>query len=91
MGSTTTYGSGPWNVSLPVNAHSINNAILSMVMLKMSTAWYNGLAQNSYNGTNTKVNLVSSSGTTGIPVTSIQPFTWAEGDKIVINGSYESV
>jgi hypothetical protein len=76
---------------LPVNAKSINNAILPMVMLRAGVAWYNGLAHNSYNGTNGFINLVASSGSAGIPITSVQPFTWGTNDKIVINGSYESV
>ena len=90
MGSTTTYGTGAWQVSLPVTAKSAHTVILSMVLLNDSVAWYNGLAQNSYNGTTTKVNLIANIGTTGnLTVDSSNPFAWATGDKVVINGSYE--
>jgi len=62
-----------------------------MALLRTATAWYNGLAHNSYNGTNGFINLVASSGAVGIPLTSIQPFSWGANDRVIINGSYESV
>lgn len=76
MGSTTTYGTGGWIISLPVTA---NSAVVESVV--GGSACYdvgvNRYARNIYCVTTTTVQFISEAGTF---VTPTSPFTWGTGD-----------
>jgi hypothetical protein len=87
IGSSTSFGSGAWRFSLPVNAFSGTAVVLSATFLDNGTQWYSGVANTEYDSDVTYiVALTPSSGAVG-PTT---PFSWASTDSLVIAGSYES-
>lgn len=90
MGSTTTFGTGEYKISLPVAARSIASVVLNLVMYDNGTRHYNSLAHNDYTTggslNNTSVTLFWDTGV----VTESAPFTWADGDWFIISGTYES-
>jgi hypothetical protein len=90
MGSTTTFGTGEYKMSLPVAARMIASVVLDLVMYDNGTRHYNSLAHNDYT---TGISLNNTSVTlfwdTGV-VTESAPFTWANGDYFIISGTYEA-
>ena len=90
MGSTTTFGTGEYKISLPVTARAISHVVLNLVMNNEGTRLYNSLA---HNGATTSLSLDSDNVTlfwdTGV-VTNTAPFTWADGDWFIVSGSYEA-
>jgi hypothetical protein len=92
MGTTTTYGSGNWRISLPVNANSTNAAILPTTFLDNGSSWYQGLSYTEYDGVASYVVPVWNKGATGsAAIDSTTPHIWASTDSLTFNGSYESV
>jgi len=92
MGESTTYGTGNWRISLPVNAHDTSSAILPTTFLDNETAWYQGLSYTEYDGNTSYVVPVWDKGVTGsAAVSSSVPHTWATTDALAFSGSYESV
>jgi hypothetical protein len=94
MGSTTTYGTGDWRISLPVNAYDTSSAIIPTTFLHngTGTAWYQGLSYTEYDGNASYVVPVWDKGFTGsAAVSSTIPHSWGQTDSLALNGSYESV
>jgi hypothetical protein len=86
FGSTTTISSSP-NFTLPVAPTTSNS--FSVALLDSGTGWFPAFAITS--SSTCFLDLMTASGTyvgTGA-FSSTAPFTWATGDKIVVNGSYE--
>jgi hypothetical protein len=91
IGSTTTFGSGSWRFSLPVNAYSGDSAVLPTIFLDNGTGYFQGLSFTSYDNDATYVVPIADNGSSiGQPASDTVPFTWAENDTITISGSYES-
>jgi hypothetical protein len=91
MGSTTTYGSGEWRISLPVTAASAKGVIANLLTLDSGSAWYHGLALTGWINSTTTIALVQSEGGSGMSgFTSINPFTWTTNDEFFITGNYEA-
>jgi hypothetical protein len=91
MGSTTTFGTGEWYVSIPLTAAHADAILLNGNLLDNGTAWYNVTVNGARSGFNTKaplqyVNIASGVATEVNPT---QPFTWTTGDRFIWNGSYE--
>jgi hypothetical protein len=91
MGSTTTFGTGEWYVSMPVTAVHADAILMTVTLLDNGSAWYNATMAGGRAGFNTKapmqyVNIVNG---TASDVNVTQPFTWANGDRFIWNGSYE--
>jgi hypothetical protein len=91
MGSTTTFGTGEWYVSMPLTAAHADAILLNGNLLDNGTAWYNVTVNGARSGFNTKaplqyVNIASGVATEVNPT---QPFTWTTGDRFIWNGSYE--
>jgi hypothetical protein len=86
-GTTTTYGSGDYRISLPVAAISPNyNGKFSAAILNDSVQWYlNYNAQGIDQGFADKVVLTAFAG--GV-WTNTSPFTFGTSDQIMIQGSY---
>jgi hypothetical protein len=92
MGTTTTYGTGQWRVSLPVDAFSASSAILPTVFLDNGFNWFQGTSYTEYGGSASYVVPVWDRGLTGsAPADSLTPFTWGSTDSFSFAGSYESV
>ena len=92
MGSSTTYGSGIWRISLPVNAFATYSAILPTTFLDDGINWFQGTSYTEYGGGTSYVTPVWDRGATGsAAVDSAYPFTWGSEDSFSFAGSYESV
>jgi hypothetical protein len=92
MGTTTTYGSGTWRISLPVDAFSASSAIFPTLFLDNGSNWFQGTSYTEYGGSVSYVTPVWDKGATGsAAVDSVTPFTWVSTDSFSFAGSYESV
>ena len=92
MGSSTTFGTGEWRISLPVAAYGVYSAILPTVLLDNGNGWYQGLSYTEYNGdSNYVVPVLGGGASASQPVNSIVPFTWGTLDSFTFSGSYESI
>jgi hypothetical protein len=91
MGSTTTFGSGEWYVSMPIPAINADAILLTATLLDNGSAWYNATMVGARAGFNTKAPLqyVNITNGTASDVNPTQPFTWTNTDRFVWNGSYE--
>ena len=90
MGSSTTFGSGEWYVSMPFTAANADAILLTATLLDNGSAWYNATMVGARAGFNTKAPIqYQTTGGTANDVNSIQPFTWASTDRFIWNGSYE--
>jgi hypothetical protein len=94
MGSTTTYGTGSWCISLPVNAYARYSASLPTLFYDTASGgvFYQGTSSTEFDGNTSYVKPLWDKGTTyGAEIDSTTPFTWGQFTKLIINGSYESV
>jgi hypothetical protein len=91
MGSTTTYGSGEWYVSMPLTASHADAILMTVTLLDNGSAWYNATMAGARAGFNYKapIQYQHNSNGTANDVNSAQPFTWANTDRFIWNGSYE--
>ena len=93
MGSTTTYGSGNWAFSLPINAVNTDEINFYGVthLRKVGTANYERIAEivpaNSVSVINMFTDPTQGSNSTNISAT--VPFTWDEGDAFGFEITYE--
>jgi hypothetical protein len=90
MGSTTTFGTGEWYVSMPFTASHADAILMTVTLLDNTTAWYNAIMAGARAGFNHKapIQYQTTGGTAG-DVNATAPFTWTNGDRFVWNGSYE--
>jgi hypothetical protein len=91
MGSTTTFGTGEWYISMPFTAVNADAILMTANLLDNGSAWYNATLNGARSGFNTRaplqyVNIVNGTAT---DVNATQPFTWATSDRFIWNGSYE--
>ncbi|MEV7908381.1 hypothetical protein, partial [Streptomyces anulatus] len=88
-GSTTTFGSGTWSFNLPVAAAAVQSAAAFADDFSAS-ARYPGAAWLTSGVTAAGVFrvLFGAGGNTG--ASSTVPFTWAQSDRLHINGTYEA-
>jgi hypothetical protein len=90
MGSTTTFGSGEWYVSMPFTASHADAILMTANLLDNGSAWYNALLNGARAGFNFKTAIqYQSTGGTALDVNATQPFTWANSDRFLWNGSFE--
>jgi hypothetical protein len=91
MGSTTTFGSGEWYVSMPFTASHADAILMTVTLLDNGSAWYNATMAGARAGFNHKapIQYQNISNGTANDVNSTQPFTWANTDRFIWNGSYE--
>jgi hypothetical protein len=90
MGSTTTFGSGEWYVSMPFTASHADAILMTATLLDNGTAWYNATVVGARAGFNYKapIQYQTTGGTAG-DVNATGPFTWTTSDRFIWNGSYE--
>jgi len=90
MGSTTTFGTGEWYVSMPFTASHADAILMTANLLDNGSAWYNATLNGARAGFNFKTAIqYQSTGGTALDVRSNQPFTWANSDRFIWNGSFE--
>jgi hypothetical protein len=90
MGSTTTFGSGEWYVSMPFTASHADAILMSATLLDNGSAWYNATMNGARAGFNHKSAIqYQVVGGTADSITPTGPFTWTNGDRFIWNGSYE--
>jgi hypothetical protein len=89
MGSTTTFGTGFYRVTLPV-APDVDEQIGAVAFDNSSGLRYPGQAwiiTSSTSGDNMRI-AIGSGSTSGLGATS--PFTWASSDVLLLNGCYKA-
>ena len=94
MGSTTTYGTGSWRITLPVDAYARDSVLLPTLFYDTASGgvFYQGTSSTEINGDTGYIIPLWDKGTTyGENVNSTTPFTWGNYTFLTINGSYESV
>jgi len=92
--SSSVSGSSGWRVGLPVTSVASPSVIANATYLDNGVAYYNGVANNEYNGSTTYVSpLCLVTGVTGTltQVGSTQPFTWGNQDSLLITGTYQAI
>jgi hypothetical protein len=90
MGSSTTFGSGEWYVSMPFTASHADAILMTTNLLDNGSAWYNAVLNGARAGFNFKTAIqYQSTGGTALDVNATQPFTWANSDRFLWNGSFE--
>ena len=91
-GSTTTFGTGAFQFSLPFSASVPDGIQFPCSILNNGLAWYQGTVNGTYSGaTNKSAIIVQSTGgvNSSEAVTATHPFTFGTSDSIQFNGSYE--
>jgi hypothetical protein len=90
-GSTTSYGTGAWSFSLPVNAVDADGIQFPCSMVdQFSFIWYAGIVTGSYSGAVGSSSII----TTSVPAVAVDvnnPFGWRPTDRLQFNGSYEGI
>jgi len=92
--SSSVSGSSGWRVGLPVTSVASPCVIANATYLDNGVAYYNGVANNEYNGSTTYVSplcLVTPVTGTLTQVGSTQPFTWGNQDSLLITGTYQAI
>jgi hypothetical protein len=90
MGSTTTFGTGEWYVSMPFTASHADAILMTANLLDNGTAWYNATLNGARAGFNYKTAIqYQVVGGTADSITPTAPFTWTNSDRFLWNGSYE--
>jgi hypothetical protein len=97
IGTSPSFGTGVFKISLPIEAINSNTVVASATYLDNSVAWYFGIANSEYSGSALTVTpLYTVNGTSGNPVIAAavdatNPFTWDNTDTLTISGTYQSV
>ena len=91
MGTTTTYGTGAWLISLPITASLAQSILIPAVMANLpSGGWYSGLVNGGRTGNTSKAEIQwQTAAGTADPLSATVPFTWGSADAFSFNGSYE--
>jgi hypothetical protein len=91
MGSSTTFGSGEWYISMPFTASNADAILMTATLLDNGSAWYNATMAGARAGFNYKAPMqyVNITNGTASDVNATQPFTWANTDRFLWNGSFE--
>ena len=89
MGSTTTFGTGEWYVGLPVTAADADMVVGSAAGLDNGTGVFGGIATNLDAGADADYVVVAAPDGSG-NWSATQPFTWTNGDRLVIGVAYEN-
>lgn len=87
-GSTTTFGSGSYSLSLPITAAATFKWALTVDLLDAGTQHYSGVAFVNASGTTTAEILVMSNTFGPGNWQHNSPFTFGNGDSIIISGFY---
>ena len=88
IGSTSTFGTGAWSISLPVGAQvsSIIGALAEDSSASQRWAGQVRIITTSATGDNMRIVIADASGA----VNSTVPFIWATSDSLILSGLYEA-
>jgi hypothetical protein len=90
-GTTTSFGTGPWSFSLPVNAIDADGIQLPCSMVdQFSFIWYAGIVNGGYSGAMGSSSIITTS-SPSVAVDTNNPFVWRPTDRLLFNGSYEGI
>lgn len=87
MGSTTTYGTGAWEITVPTNSSGAGYPAGTATMYDASAGFARYHRHAFLNAAN-KIALAAEGPSTF--VANATPFAWANGDALFIEGTYES-
>ena len=93
-GSSTTFGTGAFQFSLPFSASSADGVQFPCSILNDGFAWYQATVNGTYSGVTNKTAIIAQSAggaNSSEAVTATHPFTFGSADSIQFNGSYESI
>lgn len=90
MGSTTTFGSGTWQFSLPVNARIAGSSFGFFGTAHDASSGNDYPFAFQQNSASTIAGRAWSAGAAFQAVNATQPFAWASGDTFSVSGIYES-
>lgn len=89
LGSTTSFGSGTWMFTLPLEARD-SNYHFAGAALNDGIGWYQATGVGDYIGSKEKFAILVATPTgTSNSVTSAHPFTWGQSDTLSVSGTYE--
>ena len=92
IGTSPSFGTGVFKISLPVAAINSNTVVASATYLDNGNGWYFGVANGEYSGSASTVTPLCTTATTAAAaVDATHPFTWGNLDTLTINGTYQSV
>jgi len=90
MGSTTTFGTGEWYVSMPLTASHADAILMTVTLLDNGSNWYNATMAGARAGFSHKAPIqYQGAGGHADDVNLSKPFNWATSDRFIWNGSYE--
>jgi len=89
-GVTTTFGTGTWSFSLPIDARDPDGIQFPCSMLDQGVAWYAGIVNGSYTGSVSSTAIITTS-SPAVSVEATAPFNWGPTDTLQFNGSYEGI
>jgi hypothetical protein len=89
-GVTTTFGTGAWSFSLPVNAVDADGIQFPCSMLDQGIGWYTGIVNGSYSSSVSSSSIITTS-SPAVAVDANNPFNWGITDTLQFNGSYEGI
>ena len=89
-GNTTTFGTGAWEFSLPINAASVEGVQMACSLLDNGVSWYAAIVNGSYLGLFDRTAIITSQPPSFV-VDSNNPFPWGDADSLQFNGSYEGI
>lgn len=88
MGSTTTYGTGQWRISLPTAGDGRLWNFQGIAYDLSAVAWETVVGLYPATGTNMQVKTLTSVGAAMADLSSTVPFIWASGDMLQLQGQY---
>ena len=92
IGTSPSFGTGVFKISLPVAAINSNTVVAAANYLDNGNGWYFGVANGEYSGSASTVTPLCTTATTAAAaVDATHPFTWGNLDTLTINGTYQSV
>ena len=91
MGSTTTFGTNEWLISLPFTASSTDMVQMCASLYdSQNNFWYNAQLNNAVLGFRNKAVIqYQDASLTATAISENTPFPWIDGDKFIWNGTYE--
>lgn len=90
-GSTTSFETGAWSFSIPVNAVDADGIQFPGSMSgQFSFTWYAGIVTDSYSGSVSSSSIITTS-SPAVAVDANNPFGWRPNDTLQFNGSFEGI
>ncbi|MCX4576520.1 hypothetical protein OHB41_25775 [Streptomyces sp. NBC_01571] len=89
MGSTSTYGTGSWNITIPFPSATKSTTGNALLRFFDSSAGANYVGVGQVGSNDTAARFFAQSGSTANIATGV-PFAWAASDEFRVTGTYEA-